>query len=384
MNRKPSYRVLIMVVISHALGHLQTGVMPVLFPSIMEEFQLGYFHIGLIRTASSFATGFPQLFVSFLRRRFLGNVLLGIGNIVLSVMNALSSLAKSLNQFLVYRVIGGVGGSPQHPIGASIIAKNFQEQRGRAMGFNLVGSNLASVLAPLIGTLVLVSLGWRTAIFICTLPSFCLGLAFLFLVKEREEMNEKPKGTLSVGAFLHAMRDKNVLAVSLVRTALAFRMGIRAFIPTYFIRELTMDPTQASFLFSLMLVGGVIGPFLWGYVSDRFGKKLILIFILACSSILFCSLSFIKYTILLAIVLLFIGLMSQAVVVQTILAEVADPAFLDEIFGLYFTLGFTLGSISSILFGYVVEIFGFSSAFIYISLVTAISIVPALFISKRG
>jgi len=382
---KTSYRLLAIVVISHAMNHLQTSVMSILFPSIMEEFQLGYIQIGLIRTASSFTTGFPQLFISFLRRRFLGKVLLGVGNILLSVMNMISGLAGNFNQFIFCRVVGGIGGSPQHPISASLLVKNFPlKQRGKVLGFNIAGASLASTFAPLIGAALLVSLGWRSTIFICAVPTFFVGLTFILFVKEAWETNDRAKDApLLGGAFLRAMRDRNVLAISVVRTIFAFRMGVRAFIPIYLINVLIMDITQASLLFSMMLLGGIIGSFMWGYVSDRVSRKSILILVFACASVLFYILTFLRGALLLAIVLFLIGLMTQGAVVQGLLAEVADPTLLDEIFGFYFTLGFTVGSISSVLFGYIVETLGFTSAFTYVSLVTAISIIPTLFISEK-
>ena len=55
---------------------------------------------------------------------------------------------------------------------------------------------------------------------------------------------------------------------------------------------------------------------------------------------------------------------------------------MDQIFGLYFTIGFTLGSFSSIIFGYVVEWFGFYVGFTFIAAVTAVSLIPALFITE--
>lgn len=381
---KSSYRVLAMVALSHAMGHLQDGVMPILYPSIMEEFQVGYIHVGFMRTASTFMTGFLQLFVSFLRRKILGRILLGLGNILLSAMNMISSLAGSFNQFILYRVIGGVGGSPQHPIGASMITKNFRaKQLGKAMGINLVGSQLSGVFAPLIATAILISLGWRSTVFICAIPSLCVGLGFIFLVKEARDIHDISKPSLLSRDFLRALRDRNVLAVSGVQMVMSFRRGVRAFIPSYFVKELTMQTTEASVIFSMMLVGGVIGSFVWGYISDRGKKKSILIFILFCSSVLFYSLSFIKVSFILALVLFFIGFMSQAVVVQTILADVANPTYLDEIFGFYYTLGFVLGSFSSVLLGFIVETFSFASAFIYISLVLGTSIIPAFFISEK-
>ena len=65
---------------------------------------------------------------------------------------------------------------------------------------------------------------------------------------------------------------------------------------------------------------------------------------------------------------------------RNILADSAEKEQLDHVFGFYYTLGFTLGSLSSIIFAYIVEILGFEYGFTYISAITAICLIPALFL----
>ena len=68
------------------LNHIVSGAMPILYPDIMDEFNLSYSQLGLIRSVSTFAAGFPQMFVGFLRKWFSARVLVGAGNLVNSVM----------------------------------------------------------------------------------------------------------------------------------------------------------------------------------------------------------------------------------------------------------------------------------------------------------
>jgi len=97
---------------------------------------------------------------------------------------------------------------------------------------------------------------------------------------------------------------------------------------------------------------------------------------------LFFSLNLVKDILLLALLLFFIGFMAQTVVLQNILAESTERSQLDQVFGFYFTLSYTLGSISSVIFGYIVDALGLGYAYIFIAAVTAVSILPALFITE--
>ncbi len=74
--------------------------------------------------------------------------------------------------------------------------------------------------------------------------------------------------------------------------------------------------------------------------------------------------------------------MVQTVIVQSVLSDSVERSQLDQIFGLYFTIGFTLASFSSVLFGYIIELYGFNWGFTYIAAVTGISLLPALFIQE--
>ena len=74
--------------------------------------------------------------------------------------------------------------------------------------------------------------------------------------------------------------------------------------------------------------------------------------------------------------------MVQTVIVQSVLSDSVEKTQLDQIFGLYFTIGFTIASFSSAIFGYVVEIYGFGVGFSYIAAVSALSLIPAFFIKE--
>jgi hypothetical protein len=84
----------------------------------------------------------------------------------------------------------------------------------------------------------------------------------------------------------------------------------------------------------------------------------------------------------LAALLFFIGFMVQTVIVQSVMTDSVDRTQLDQIFGFYFTIGFTIASFSSAIFGWVVETYGFGMGFSYIAGVSMISLIPAFFIQE--
>lgn len=372
-----------MVIILHTLNHMISGGLPILYPDIVNEFHLSYSQLGLLRSATTFSAGFPQMFVGYFRRWFPGRIIIGAGNFLNSILNMLISLSRGFYQFLALNVLSGIGSSPQHPIGASLITTSSDpSKRGRMLGLNQSIPSLAFSLAPLSAAYLLTRMGWRMTLGALSLPALIFSVIMLFFVRGGGASEATSRDAFSWLRLRQALKNRNVVAISLLRSVMAFRMGVRTFLPLYFINVLGLTAGISSILYSIMLLGGVFGPFFWGYLSDRMIRKPLIIGVMLTSGGLYFILQFVKNLWILAPVLFMIGFMVQTVVVQNVLSDSVESSQLDQIFGFYFTLGFTLASASSIIFGYIVELFGFAWGFTYIAAITAVSILPGLYIRE--
>ena len=74
------------VIILHMLNHVISGSMPMLYPDLMDEFDISYAELGLIRSAAGLAAGIPQMFVGLFRRWFSARVLVSGGNLLNALM----------------------------------------------------------------------------------------------------------------------------------------------------------------------------------------------------------------------------------------------------------------------------------------------------------
>jgi sugar phosphate permease len=371
------------VILLHMLNHVISGAKPVLYPAILDEFGLSYAQLGLLRSAESLTAGLPQLFVGILRRWVSGRVLIGVGNLVNAVMNVAVALTHGFLQFLGCTILGGIGSSTQHPVGASIVSANTDDAtKGRMLGLNQSIPSIAFAVTPIIAVALLTQMGWRSTLGILALPALLLSVILLLFIRGSPVAEATTRDALSWGTLKSSLRNRNVLAICLLRSAMAFRMGVRTFLPLYFIDGLGFTSETSSVLYAILLFGGVAGPFFWGYVSDRVNRKPLIIGIMIASSLSYFALTYVTELWPLAVLLFVIGFLVQTVIVQSVLSDSVDRRQLDQIFGLYFTIGFTIASFSSIIFGYIIELYGFTWGFTYIAAVTGISLVPALFIQE--
>ncbi|MDO0927815.1 MFS transporter [Streptomyces sp. TG1A-8] len=101
------------------------------------------------------------------------------GLVVFSAGSLLCSLAPNLELLVVFRMVQAVGGSMLNPVAMSIITNTFTDARERARAIGVWGAvvGISMAAGPLVGGLLVESVGWRS-IFWVNLP---VGLAALLL-----------------------------------------------------------------------------------------------------------------------------------------------------------------------------------------------------------
>ncbi|MFF4014188.1 MFS transporter [Streptomyces sp. NPDC001843] len=103
----------------------------------------------------------------------------------------LCSLAPSLDALVAFRMIQAVGGSMLNPVAMSIITNTFTDPRERARAIGVWGAvvGISMAAGPLVGGLLVESVGWRS-IFWVNLP---VGLAALLLTLRFVPESRAPK-----------------------------------------------------------------------------------------------------------------------------------------------------------------------------------------------
>ncbi|MFF5024403.1 MFS transporter [Streptomyces collinus] len=113
------------------------------------------------------------------------------GLVVFSIGSLLCSLAPNLELLVVFRMVQAVGGSMLNPVAMSIITNTFTDSRERARAIGVWGAvvGISMAAGPLVGGLLVESVGWRS-IFWVNLP---VGLAALLLTLRFVPESRAPK-----------------------------------------------------------------------------------------------------------------------------------------------------------------------------------------------
>jgi MFS family permease len=219
-----------------------------------------------------------------------------------SLMTAMCGLTHTFAQLFMARVGVGVGEAGGVAPAYSLICDYFPtKERARALSVYSFGIPVGAAVGIVLGGFITSLMSWRMAFFIVGLAGLLLTPLLKFTVREPERGALDPPraanrsavgaderaavGAAQSGAVVGAPSLLDVIAVLARKgsfwglslgAACASMMGYGLFFwaPSFLVRSFHLSLLQASLSFgALVLVGGLIGIWCGGVLTDRYGEK---------------------------------------------------------------------------------------------------------------
>ncbi|MFB3883858.1 MAG: MFS transporter [Thermodesulfobacteriota bacterium] len=370
--------ILTLVFLSHAMNHVQSGVLYVFYPLIKEEFGIGYAGLGFLTTVSQLVASLFQVTYGFLARFTGRGVLLGLGNIILGLGGIGVGLSRGYNGLLGWVGIRSVGISAQHPLGAAILASRFPQQRARVLGFHQSAGNVGGWVAPVMASsLLLAGMAWRQIIWVIAIASILMGLCYFGFRSLIEPAGggggsgggKRSRARAGLSDYWLAMKNRNILFLTLAMMAGAAGRGtnvLSTYLTTYLVDAYHMDAPRAGFFFSAMTIGGIVGPIAVGWLADKVSHKLICQLTLLAAAIFNFTVVFYPnadWFLVVHLVLSGVFIWARGPLVETLFIEATDKASLDTLLSIYYTVAFVSGPAWTLVTGIVIDKFGVMPAF---------------------
>lgn len=360
--------VLLIVTLSHTMQHIFVGS-SILFPLIISELNIDYTMFGVIIALASSIGGLSQVVFSIVSRMVSRHILLGSGNMALSIGMLTTGLSKSISDFAFARLISNIGTAPQHPIGTAIISEKFDSKStGKALGFHYGVAYIGNIIGPILMTVSAIALGWRMTFLIFSIPALIVGLTIVwYLGKDPIISDRSIRDRYTVRNLKSDLTS--ILRVRGIPFALASQIAISGgvdigilttYIPIFLADFIRIDVYERSLIYAIGLLGGSIGPLLLGRYGDIAGYLRIAPAAAGIASILVYSMVMYKSSsILLALhifLLMFAGFslptLLQSYIVRSVYGYGRDLAV-----GLFFTVNFISNSIWAAVIGYIIDVY---------------------------
>jgi EmrB/QacA subfamily drug resistance transporter len=169
------------------MGQFDASVVQLALPHLAEVFQVRETLTSWVALAYllSFCVSLPVF--GWLCEQYGRKRLYLLGMAAFLVASVLCSIATSLPQLIAFRVLQGLGGALLGANSISILVHAAgKERRGRAMGIFSAAQAIGVSLGPIVGGLLIGSLGWRS-IFWVTAPIGVIGVLLGWLILPRDE-----------------------------------------------------------------------------------------------------------------------------------------------------------------------------------------------------
>ena len=284
-DRGQSYRnyVLTMLTMVYVFNFVDRQVLVILQESIKKELHLSDTQLGLL-SGFTFAIFYVTMGIPIARLADKGNrrntVTLSLG--LWSIMTALSGTARNFVQLLLARIGVGVGEAGGSPPAHAMISDYFPPgKRSTALSIYSTGIYFGVLIGFLMGGYLNQRLGWRVAFFTVGLPGVVFALLFYFTVREpargaSDATIGHPEGSQSLWDVVRLLASKRSFIFLCLATGLhVFCIyGLINWSPSFLSRLHGLKNTEIGALLGPTFgVGGALGSFAGGWLTDRFGKK---------------------------------------------------------------------------------------------------------------
>jgi len=351
---------------AHAVNHAQAALLPLVYLAIVEEFGVGVAAIAFLAAAGNILSGSVQLAYGAVTRWFSRRSILAAGGLVFGGGMAAQALAPGFVPFALANVVSRIGGSPQHPVGNGLLAEQFPEhRRGFAISAHIAGGNVGTVAVPLLGAWLIAGIGWRWTVVLFGIPAMLIALAIWALVRESGVDRAAARAYGNVrSAYAAVLRDRDLL---LVYASAAIGGGgrglgvLNVFVPLYLSLVVGLDVETVALMYTVLVIGSVPGPVVAGWLSDRLGRKPLILGAYLCGAASLAAFVLAGSNVpalWVAITLLGIFNFVESPQLQAMLGDIAAPALRDASFAAYFTLAFGVGSLWVALYGWLIDELG--------------------------
>ena len=357
--------------LGHTLMHCFQQGWYIVLPSVKATFGLSDVQYGVIestRSASSTAVQIPFGVISDILRKqwviIVVSALFGLG-----IAYAVLGIAHHFGIVLLAAVIIGISIALWHPPALSVLSARLAERRGLALSIHGMGGNLGNAVGPAMIGLIIGAISWQKASWIMAIPIVAFSV-FMWLML-RNVPGREGKGVTGkqfISTVIGLLKNKTILGLIVGGGLRAMgTVSIFAFFSLYCREDLGFGPAKAGFYYTLMMTSGILSqPFL-GYLSDRFGRKIVIVPSLALMGCFDIILVWAGSGLGLAFVIVCIGLFIYAVnaIIQAAAMDVAPEEAGATTIALIFGTSALFTIPSPTIAGWLSETYGTPSVFLY-------------------
>ncbi|WDT65178.1 MFS transporter [Companilactobacillus crustorum] len=387
-NQLDSYQAKVVASTASGFGLENMDVMFLSFAlsSIISELHLSGTQAGLISTITNIGMLLGGIFFGILADK-IGRIKTFSHTIfIFAFATAAMFFAHSLTTIYLCRFIAGIGAGGEYGIGMTVLAESFSKEKlGRVSSWVGVAGQIGAILAALLATLVLPTLGWHALFLFGVIPVI---VTFFIRRHLRESTtftnsSKKKHGNIKQLFATPKVAYQTIALMIMAIVQIAGYFGLMNWLPTIMQKQLNLTVGSSTWMIATIL-GMCAGMMTFGWILDNLGPRLAFGIFLTASAIGVYILTLPSNVWSLIIVGAVVGYFSNgmfagygAIVSRLYPTEVRATAN-----NVIMNVGRCIGGFSSLAIGFILDHYNIMTVMIFISTLYIISLLVMLTITN--
>ena len=270
------FRTVLVMSLGFGLVGIDRFLISTLYPVIARDLHLDYGDIGVITGALAIAWGIAALIMGNLSDRIGRRRVLVLSLVVFSLLIGASGLAQGLLSLVLVRIVMGLADGAYTPVSiASTLEASAESRTGLNIGIQQMMMPLFGLgLAPLFVAFALRYIEWRWVFLLFVLPGLLLAVAVARTIPQAA--NSEPRTSLADWRAVVGFTNVRIAACMML-CWLTCLITTSAFLPNYLIDYVRLAPQSMGLIMSAIGLGASVGTFVLPWLSDRFGRRQVMV-----------------------------------------------------------------------------------------------------------
>lgn len=387
------YSILVAISAVHLLNDSMQAVVSALFPVLTDSLGLTLGQIGWVAFTLNMTSSVLQPVVGIVSDKRPAPWMLIAG--MTCSMAGMVGIAYAPNFWVLLLAVMfvGFGSAVFHPEGSRVVHFAAGGRRGFAQSIYQVGGNFGQMLAPLMTMYIFIPLGqqgavWGTilaaaaiAVLIRVVPWYSGKLRTEALpVKSRKAASNPEQAAYSNRVVLFAL----ILLLVLVFARSWYAAGISTFYQFYEMEAYGLSASAAQIPIFLFMAAGVAGTFCGGLLSDRFGRKRMILYSIAGAAPFALMLPHLPLGWVYPVMFVLGFILQSGFSVTVVYAQELMPGKVGMASGLVTGLAFGMGGLGAIALGHAADIYGLANVMAVASVLPVIGLLALLLPKEKG